>query len=247
MDLWEIVVVTIRRWKVTVPVLVGGLVVLLIMAAGVAPTWKAKSAIGFLGASGTLAAAADDPGQLIQESATNPLTGDSRNIARYAQTAAGSGPAQIALGQSGVASNYEVLLDNFYPVITIEAEASTPEAALETNAFLFSYVADNVDSWQTDAGLDETNPLRQQAFRLFSDEAATKDTTSRIKVLLIGGVALLLLVCGSGILADLIAYRRGQSRHPLVAAAAAGPAPGTTVPQEWIARPAPTPAAWNEV
>ncbi len=244
MDLWEIVVVTIRRWKVTLPVAALGLVVLLVVASGVAPTYKAKSGIGFLSGSGTLEASADDPSDVQVGSLTNPFSaGDSRNMARYAQTAAASKPAQIALGENGVSSDYEVLLDNFYPVITIEAEAATPEAALETNQFLFELISSNVAGWQQDAGIDEDSTLRQRTQLLFADEEASQDTTSRTKVLLLGTVALLLVTCGSGILADLVAYRRNRATRPVLATASAG---ATTVPQEWVNAAQPSPAVWNE-
>ncbi len=244
MDLWEIVVVTIRRWKVTLPVAALGLIILLVVASGVAPTWKAKSGIGFLSGSGTLEASAEDDSVSVG-TFVNPLSAsDSRNIARYAQTAAASKQAQIALGNDGVSSNYEVLLDNFYPVITIEAEASTPEDALETNQYLFELISSNVARWQQDAGIEDDNALRQRTQLLYADEEASQDTTNRTKVLLLGTVALLITACGSGILADLIAYRRNRGLPP---AAATTAAPGaTTVPQEWVNAAQPSPAIWNE-
>lgn len=210
MDLWEIVLVTIRRWKVTLPVLLACIALVGTIAVATAPTWKAEATVGFIGPGASVQTSTDGRVTLLPDQ--NPLgSGNTRVVAAFAESAAESPLAKQQLLDRGLAVDYTVTLDTFNPMLFVQTESDDSQTAIDATQFLVDLIDREIEEWNVDVGV-ETDVLRFRTLTIFIDDTARQDSSGRTKMLIIGAIATLAITLGAGVLADLVATGRDRRR-----------------------------------
>lgn len=228
MDLWEMLVVTFRRWKISVPVFVGLGLLTFSLTSGIAPTYKAQAGVIFVGSSSVVEF---DPttGESVFVETQNPVVtaGEARTIALGAQKFATSTNVKLDLARQGFCTEYSVVLDRFQPIIDIEAECPTPEQSIETARV----VSDQIDAYVEDVQIAAEVPeqVRVSTAPLFVDEVADEELSNRMRTQIILGVFTLIATIGAAVAVDaFIAYRHrrragAQTAMPAVASGSLPP------------------------
>ncbi len=210
MDIWELMVVAGRRWRVVLPVTIIGTLLVVVLAATSSSAWKAQAVVGFQGNTGTVELLEDEQ---IEFNNLNPLAGQNIGpVAAYAEQAAQSRNTRADVAQRGLATSYEVLRDPFNPQLTIDVEGDDPAIVLDTTQYLAEFIQAEVAGWQND--LDVAEALQVAAFTVTLDEEATKDTTPVLKMVILGAAVVIVLALGAGVAADVLAARRMRAEGP---------------------------------
>ena len=175
MDLWELLMITIRRWKITVPVAILAFGGAFMAAQSTPPEYTADAAVGLLGASFT--PDPNNPGQLVSEDNPLVVANQGRTALAFTEKAVTSSDQKRNAVENGFSENYTVTLDRFNPVLEVDVVAPDPETAVDTAAYVVELIkADVTDTQIVEAGLDDEN-LQLRPTELYVDEVAGEDVT----------------------------------------------------------------------
>jgi hypothetical protein len=234
MDLWEMLVVTFRRWKISLPVLVVLGLATFTLTSGIAPTYKAQAGVIFVGSSSVVEF---DPttGEQVFVETQNPVVtaGEARTIALGAQKFAMSTNVKLDLARQGFCTEYAVILDRFQPIIDIEADCPTPEQSIETARV----VVDQIDAYVEDVQIAAEVPedVRVGTAPLFVDEVADEELSNRLRAQIILAVFTLVATIGAAVAVDaLIAYRQRRRAGAVLATQAVGAGSPPEDDDDWV-------------
>jgi cbb3-type cytochrome oxidase subunit 3 len=198
MDLWELLMITVRRWKVTLPVAIISFGVAFAASGSVPPEYKAEAAVAISGAEYTL-----DAGTGQAERDQNPLVvaNEGRSALAFAEKTMVSSDAKVASVEAGNASSYTVTLDRFNPILDVSVVADSPEKAVATAAYVVDRIESEILDLQALAGETEED-FQLQPRVLYVDEVASEDATPQTRMLVILLVIATLATIGTAVLAD---------------------------------------------
>ncbi len=205
--------ITVRRWKITLPVAIVAFGVAFAASGSVPPEYKAEAAVGIRGAQYEI-----DPITGEIESSANPLVvaNEGRSALAFAEKTVVSADAKSAAVEAGNTSTYTVTLDRFNPILDVSVVAVTPQQAVSTAAYIVEQIEAEILDLQAIAGQTEED-LQLQSQALFVDQVASEDATPQKRMLVILLVIATLATIGTAVLADafvVMRQRRRESSEP---------------------------------
>jgi capsular polysaccharide biosynthesis protein len=211
MDLWELLVITARRWKVTLPVAILSFGFAFAAAGSVPPEYTAEAAVVIYGAQ-----FAEDATTGELEDTDNPLVlaNEGRSALAFAERSMVSSDQKAAAEEAGQSSSYTVTLDRFNPILDVAVVADTPEQAVSTAAYVVEQIESELRELQVQSGQQEED-LQLQPSVLFVDETASQDATPQTRMLIILLVLATLATIGTAVLADAFIVTRQRRRDSL--------------------------------
>ncbi len=205
MDLWRLTTVVLRRWPVTLPLLVLAGVGVWALATTTAPDYRSVAYVQLLPPQRL-------PGEV--ESATghdNPWAHLGLHaLGQTAVIAAQQPEVADALVADGLSDRYTVALDHDFPIIEIEVTAGTPEQAARTTARLTALVTAEITQRQQQVYAPSEQTI--QTLVLADGSNPSPDAGSRRKMLLAAAVLGVLLTGAGGVLVDAVAVRLARRR-----------------------------------
>lgn len=214
MDLWEAVVVAFRRWYVTIPLLVVGVIGAFVLAGAVDPTYRAEAEVQYI----------RPPLDPEDESAalraqSNPFYGDLNQLKFATESAARSDAIADDLDRAGLSASYTVEADGRQPRLYVTAESTRPALAIDTLNELVVMLDQEAERLQVES-FGEANEEFFVRSISFSDSEPALDVTSRTRARILLLVVAVLLAFGIPVLFDgVMAARRRDRQAPDAAAA----------------------------
>jgi hypothetical protein len=212
MDLWELLMITVRRWMITLPVAILAFGVAFAASGSVPPEYKAEAAIGTTGAPYEFDGIS---GEIVDGQNALVVANEGRSVLAFAEKTVASNDAKSAAVEAGNSSAYTVTLDRFNPILDVSVVADSPERAVATAAYVVEQIESGILDLQTLAGETEED-LQLQPNVLFVDEVASEDATPQTRMLVILMVIAILVTIGVAVLADaffVLRRRRNVARE----------------------------------
>lgn len=203
MDLWEAIVIAFRRWYVVIPVLAGGLILGQYVADSVKPVYRADATVQY-----RVPAADPTDEEAVLAIAANPYV-NLGTLITATEVASQSDVVAIELAQQGLGNvAYAVSSDRRSPLMYIETESNSPQAAVDGVAALIDYVQRDAVKRQTDA-IGDTPDYFVEVDVLDQDVVPSTDLTSRTRTrILMGAVAVILAIVGAVAIESLVGHLR---------------------------------------
>ncbi len=209
MDFFETVGVLFRRWRVTVPTFILGVVITARIMAGVAAEYESFGTVLILPATVAVVELAD---REIYDDERNPFfhAGVTRTLSRSLPIVVGSSATRDTAETAGLSPNYEIELDHLQPILFITAKGTTPRQSSNTLDFVLAELYSELNERQ---GLTENIPSDQRAaLQILSEVHAVEDRSGSTKVLGTMAIVVVLATVIVGFLAEGIAERRRMRR-----------------------------------
>ncbi len=209
MDLWELLMITIRRWKITVPVAILAFGGAFMAAQSTPPEYTADAAVGLIGAGFSV-----DPntGEIVEEDNPLVVANQGRTALAFTEKSVTSSDEKRSAVENGFSENYTVTLDRFNPILEIDVVATDPDTAVATAGYVVELIKADVIDTQVIAGEDDEN-LQLRPTELYVDEVAGEDVTPRSRMLVILLVIALMVTIGAAVLADAYFALRERGRQ----------------------------------
>lgn len=177
MDLWDFVRLLVRRWYLTVPLLVLATAAALFAAQGVTPTYTASATGAFL-----------DPAIVVPPNEVVPNPWAQAGVETTAKAVVDSVADPITtdkVAADGYARNYEIKLPSRSVLFGILVSAPTPEGATRTLDHVVDLMRQDLRSKQAAYGVpDKQQVLIQMASG--TSIVATRDSLKRVLLVVIG-------------------------------------------------------------
>lgn len=200
MDLWDLTKLMVRRWYISVLVMVAtfGALIWIIQTTG--PDYVATGHVAVLPSEVHRVAAA---GETVRSSPWNEEA-----LAHASQIRLQGKQLRETMAEAGYQGDWVVSVSGRLPVITIKVVASSPEQALDTLHHLQDVVADEVRHRQDQYAVPEEE--RSQAVRYDTGESIETSTGSLRRALVAAAGAGAILTVAVTVIFDALARRRGR-------------------------------------
>lgn len=191
MDLWTAAKILLRRWYVTLPVLLLGLAATLAVDSRLEPTYQATGSV-----------------VLVPPQVSNVALpyGGIRNTTEVLERRLQAAPVGLILQSKGITASYAVENERDYPILNFVAEAETPQMAVNAVQELATQTSEQLVRLQQDLGYPADQHIGMDV--LVSPERATELNRARTRALF----ALILLSVAGATIAALIV--EGVARRP---------------------------------
>jgi hypothetical protein len=195
-DLWDMLKVAGRQWRVLVPMLVLTFSVALFVGGAIDPEYVAKGALVLVGPNetpGTPAQPASQPGGTPTPAGAptpvNPYIGFSSSLPITAQALSvrvQSTQARDAIEDAGMSTSYTVTPDVRSPIIVIEARGQNSKQAVGTLNMLIDVSGEELNRMQTAQDVAESQLISLDV--LDQNSTATEDTgtVSKLRIMVLG-------------------------------------------------------------
>lgn len=216
MDFFAVLGVVFRRWKVTVPVFVVGMVVLARIVSGVGTEYESFGTAVVLPPSVTLFDLSEDPDYEDEVNVYLENPGSTRTLASTVPIAVGGSPVRSRAAEAGLSPNYEIEVDDAEPILYITAKGETAAQSSDTLDFVLFEIARELAERQ-----DATEETRQElvaTMEILSEVRAIEDSSGGLKVIGAMGVVVMLIVVMSAFVAEGITDRYRARRTPVTLA-----------------------------
>lgn len=186
MDLWQSLLVVVRRWYVAAPLLILTVVVALGASEGIAPEYRAKSDL-------LLLAPTTQPVEGGGVQSGNPYLSSAAGLATTAQAlqlSALSGETTALLNAEGLSTNYQIGTGTRSPIISLEAVSDDAAIAGETVTRLTEILRERLDAREEAAAVSDDQRIQVDVLRQTGVGIADFQAQSRVRILILvlGGI-----------------------------------------------------------
>ena len=222
MDLWDLLKVAVRQWRVLVPLLVLTVGVAVFAGGGIAPEYSAQGSIVLIGPSetpGEPAQPAPEPGGVetpaVDPSPVNPYLSFNSSLAVTAEVLSlrlPSAQTVVALADAGLATTFEVNLTPRSPILQVRTTGDDPATVVATLDRLIEIAGAELDLLQTTGGAPETQRAAVDVLSRSTAASADSSGAQRVRLLVLAlGVAASVAIAYAT--EGLLARRRTRSSH----------------------------------
>jgi len=210
MDFISVIGVALRRWKITVPVFVVGMALVLRIASGLGTEFESLGTVIILPPSVTIYDLSAD--EEYEDEANiyieNPRS--TRTLAATALIAVGASEVRIAAADAGLSPNYEVVVDDVEPILYITAKGETAAQSSDTLDFVIFELARELAVRQ---GVTPDIPAELVAtMEVLSELRAIEDTSGGLKVMGTLGIVVVLLTVMAAFITEGLVDRMAVNR-----------------------------------
>ena len=220
MDLWDLLKVAVRQWRVLVPLLVLTCGAAVFVSGGIAPEYSAQGSVVLIGPSETLgepAQPAPEPGgaetPAVVPSPVNPYLSFNSSLATAAEVLSlrlTSAQAVGALADAGMATTYEVSLTPRSPILKLKATGGDATTVVATLDRLIEMAGQELEVMQTNGGAPETQRAALDVLSRSTAAAPDASGAQRVRLLVLAlGVAASVAIAYAT--EGLLALRRSRS------------------------------------
>jgi hypothetical protein len=212
-DLWDVGRIVVRRWYVSVPLVLVFFMVAVVMSGRVSPDYSAEASILFV----AFGQSSEDLSESTATSDATDTTGPANiylnfpaSLATVAQAtglSVGSDDTRREVAALGLEPAYEVLVEDRSPLLYVRVTSSEDRKAIDTMDHVVSLIETDLDERQdaVDAPADE----RIEIELLARSEQSSADSGGRGRVrLTVAGLGVLIAVAGA-VIFDALVRRRG--------------------------------------
>jgi len=223
MDIWQILTIGVRRWRITVPLALAGIAFAWVFSASVSPIYKAEGSLLYLPPSANVV---DVSGQAATDPASpefdptietfvetrNPFAGSLRSAVLAAELYMQSRGVEREFDDLGLSTQFSVLADSRNAVLYLSADASSPDVAIGTVHKLLDIALEDLSSRQDAFGVDPLERVTAQT--VTRDEIAVIDLGGRMRVRAILLILAILLAFGIAVAIEGYQDHRRNQRQP---------------------------------
>lgn len=213
MDVWQVLAIGFRRWKITLPIAILGVLLAWTYSSGVEPTYSADASLLYLPSAVSIfevedpAVAADEEGEIVE--VLNPFGASLRSAALAGELYINSDVVRDDISDLGLSSNYGVTTDRRNAVLYFVAEAKSPDVAVATIDELLVVAEDDLKGRQDAFGVDEREQVTVQV--VTKDQSAAADFGARVRIRAILLLLALAFAFGVGVLLEgFLDHRAGR-------------------------------------
>lgn len=222
MDLWDLLKVAVRQWRVLVPLLVLTVGAAVLASGGIAPEYSAQGSIVLIGPSetpGEPAQPAPEPGGVetpaVVPSPVNPYLSFNSSLAVTAEVLSlrlTSAQTVVALADAGLATTFEVNLTPRSPILQVRATGDDPATVVATLDRLIEIAGAELELLQTTGGAPETQRAGVDVLSRSTAASADSSGAQRVRLLVLAlGVAASVAIAYAT--EGLLARKRLRSSH----------------------------------
>ncbi len=224
MDLWDLLKVAVRQWRVLVPLLALSVGAAVFLSGSIAPEYSAQGSIVLIGPSETPGEPAQPPPEpggvgtpAVDPSPVNPYLSFNSSLAVTAEVLSlrlTSAQTVAALADAGLATTYEVNLTPRSPILQVRTIGDDPATVVATLDRLIEVAGAELDLLQATGGAPETQRAAVDVLSRSTAASADSSGAQRVRLLVLAlGVAASVAVAYAT--EGLLAVRRSRStdRH----------------------------------
>ena len=231
MDFWQVLMIGFRRWMVTVPLVLVGLIFAWTYSSGVKPTYSAEASLLYLPPAvdvnvQTFDPALEDPQEAVDietETAQNPYASSLRAAALAGELYINSDSVRSQIADEGFSPSYAVSTDRRNPVLYLTVDAGGAPSAVDTVGRLIDEAESDLRARQLALELDEREFVSLDV--VTQDASAAVDFGSRTRVRAILVLVAFAFAFGVAVLVEAFLDHR-QGRPPF-SRGALGSGPGS--------------------
>lgn len=189
MDLWDVGRIVIKRWYVSVPVLVGALVLAVLMSGRIDPEYSTEASI-LLVAQGTPPPAdleTLEPGDTVPPgNALLNLPSSLATVAQATSLAVSSDQSRTEVADAGLEPTYEVTAEARSPLLYVRVTSRDSEVAIQTMDHVVGLIERDLDARQDQVDAPEDGRIGVELLARSDQAVADQGGRSRVRLAVVG-------------------------------------------------------------